>query len=155
MFLFFKLSSFRRGTFIYSQFSGTAIWSLYPLKRLLFLESPVRNFFIPTTNLLIIPGPLFCLDYLSPVMVSIIISWSWRFQSSETLSSTLCFFFFLLLWCDDDTKQKTKSSEIFCCLCLFPFNSVLTWQDDRSKFFWLSKSPTSCGHEHTGKSGLV
>ena len=67
----------------------------------------------------------------------------------------LFFFFFFLLWCDDDTRPWSKNSEISCCLSLFPFNSILTWQDDRSKFFWLSESPTSCGHEHTGKSGLA
>ena len=40
-----------------------------PLKRLLYLEFSVQNFLLPTANLLIIPGTLFC---LSPVMVSII-----------------------------------------------------------------------------------
>ena len=57
---------------MYLQFSAAANWSLYPLKRLLFLEFSVHSFLIPTANLLIIPWPLFCLDCLSPMMVSII-----------------------------------------------------------------------------------
>ena len=44
---------------MYSQFSRTPIDICTPLKRLLFLESPVQNFLIPTANSLIIPGPLF------------------------------------------------------------------------------------------------
>ena len=34
-----------------SQFSGTVNWSQFP----------VQNFWIPTANLLVFPGPLFCL----------------------------------------------------------------------------------------------
>ena len=132
---------------MYSQFSGTANWSLYPLKILLFLESSVRNILIPTANLLIIPGPQFCRDCLSPMMVSIISSWRWRFPSSETLSSTVVLF---LLWCDDDPRLSSKSSEIFCCQSLPPFNSVTTWQDDGSNFSWLSKSPTCSGSNSRG-----
>ena len=105
VFLFLKMSSLRRGTFVYLQFSGAASWSLQPLKRLVFLESSDRGslqtFLIPTVNLLIIPGPLFCLDCLSPMMASIISSWSWRFPSYETLFSTVVLF--LLCSCDDDT----------------------------------------------------
>ena len=92
MFLFLRLPSLRRGTFFISQFSAS--WSLYPLKRQLFSEYSARNFFIPIAILLIIPGPLFCPNCLSPVMVSIITSWNWRFLSSETLSSTLFFLIF-------------------------------------------------------------
>ena len=98
-------------------------------------------------GLLIIPGPLFSLDYVSPMMVSIISSWSWRFPSSETLSSTVVLF---LLWCDHDTRLWSKDSEIFWCLSLSPFNSVTTWQNDRSKFSWLCKSPTYSGSNSWG-----
>ena len=48
-------------------------------------------------NLLIIPGPLFCFDCLSAMVVSIISSWSGRLPSSETLSSTVVLF---LLRCE-------------------------------------------------------
>ena len=41
-------------------FQGQPIDICTPLKRLLFLESPVQNFLIPTANSLIIPGSLFC-----------------------------------------------------------------------------------------------
>ena len=75
-------------------------------------------------------------------MVSIISSWSQKFPPIETLSSTVVLF---LLWCDDDTRLWSKSWEIFCCLSLFPFNSVATWQDDASKFSWSSKSSTPSG----------
>ena len=76
------------------------------------------------------------------MMISIISSWSWRFLSSETLSSTVVLFWF---WCDDDKRLWSKSSEIFFCLLQSPFSYVTTWQDDRSKFSWLSKSPTCSG----------
>ena len=132
---------------MYSRFSGTADWSLYPLKRLLFSESSVQNFLIPTANLITIPEPLFCFDCLSPMMVSIISSWSWRFPSSEILSSIVVL---LLLWRDDDTRLWSKSLEIFCCLSLSPFNSVTTWQVSESKFSWLSKSPISSGSDSRG-----
>ena len=69
MFLFFKISLLTRGTFMFSQFSGTVNWSFYPLKKVLFLGSSVQSFLIPTANLLIIPGTLFYLDCLFPMMV--------------------------------------------------------------------------------------
>ena len=94
-------------------FRGQPIGPL-PLKRLLFLKSSAQNFLIPTANLLIIPGPLFCLDCLSPMMVSIISSWSWRFPSCETLSSTVVLF---LLWCDDATRLWSKVQKSFAA-CL-------------------------------------
>ena len=146
MFLFFKISSLLRGPFTDSQFSGTSSWSLYTLKRLLFLESSVQNVLISTLNLLIIPGPLFCLVYLSPMMISIISSWSWRFPSSES-SSTVALFWPLcdrrsslindlfLLWFDDDTRLWSLS----------PLNTVTTSQDAGSKFSGLSKSPACSG----------
>ena len=72
MFLFFKISSLRGGTFMFTQFSGAPNSSLYTLKRLLFSESSVQNFLIPAVNSLIIPGPKLYIDYFSPMMVSII-----------------------------------------------------------------------------------
>ena len=80
----------------------------------------------------------------SPRMV-----WSWRFPSSETLSSAVILF---LLLCDDDTRLWLKSSEI-CFLSLSPFNSFTTWQDDRSKFSWQSISPTSSGMQLSRMQG--
>ena len=44
--------------------STTDNWSLYPLKSFFFfLESSLQNFLVPTANFLIIPGPLFCLNF--------------------------------------------------------------------------------------------
>ena len=102
---------------------------------------------------LIIPGPLFCLDCLSPMMASIISSWSWRSPSYETLFSTVVLF--LLCSCDDDTRPWSKSLEIFCCLSLSPFNSVTTWQDDEWKLYLNLLHVQGVALEDAGESGLV
>ena len=93
-----------------NNFHGQPIGLCNPLKRLLFLESSVQIFLIPTTNLLIIPGLLFSLDCLFSMMVSIISSWSWIFPSSETLSSTVVLF---LPWCSNDQALIKKIRNLF------------------------------------------
>ena len=77
-------------------------------------------------------GPRFCFDCLY-----IPIFWNILFNSCSFLTQ---------MWHrHSDTRLWSKSSEIFCCLSLSPFNSVTTWQDEASEFPWWSKFPTCSG----------
>lgn len=107
IFIFQKIIIEERHFYVFSWMTN---WSLCGLERPLFLKSFFQDFLISTANLLIISGLLFCLDYLSLIVVSIISSWSWRLPTSTVAlllllrdgrwSSTNDFF---ILY-DDDTR---------------------------------------------------
>lgn len=111
--------------------------------RLISLITVIWYLFIPTVNLRIIPGPLFCLNCFSPLALSIVSSWIWRFPSFKTSPIVALFSH----WCDNDPRFRSKSSKIFCWLSLFPFKSVTTWYVGGSKFSQLPETTTCSGSD--------
>ena len=67
-----------------------------PLKKTIIFRVFCPELLIPTANLLIIPGPLVCLECLSSMVVSIISSWSWRW--SWNIIFSCCSFLTTLIW---------------------------------------------------------
>ena len=111
MFLFFKTSSLRRRTFIvFTNFKDSQLVSVHLTKTFILR---VR---CPELFDLIIPGPLFCLDCLSTMMVSIISSWSCRFPSSEHYLQLL-FFSYSDVMMTPGFDQKVQKS---FAACLYP-----------------------------------